>query len=671
MKKALLLILTLTIATAAHAAIGDWKIYMAYSEPQQIERVGEQLFVRASNSLYIYDKTDQSLRTFDKTTGLSDVTITNIAWNATTKRLVIVYDNSNIDLIDLDGNITNIPDLYNKSMTDDKTINGITMSGPYAYLATNFGGVKLDLSRIEISESYILGLQVTKIGIDNTHIYALTSKKQAYKGSLASNLIDKSNWALTTTYPTNIFATDTSAYNENIDLVKSLQPGGPKSNLFGFMKFKNGTLYTCSGTDWANEKPAAIQLLKDGEWNIYKDDYIAEKTGQKYWDMMCIDAYDNKLAACTRNGLYIFEDGMLKDFYNNSNSILESFSNSGNPDYVLITSVTYDNKGNLWILNSGAPTQSIIEYKADGTFKEHKQPGLMVFEDRGQMKSAQKMVGANITSDNQLWFSNSNWVHPAAFRYDIDNDKLYDYSNFVNQDMTTIANLWSVNAVVEDKTNNEFLVATDAGLLFLPQNYLNDPSNGFIQFKVPRNDGTNLADYLLTGINITCIAIDGGGRKWIGTNGAGLFVISQDKLTQVMHLEQSNSKLLSNNILSIAIDGDKGEIYIGTDKGLCSYQSDVSTPNEVMTSDNVYAYPNPVEPNYTGLITVVGLSNNSDVKILSSNGSIIAEGRSNGGTFTWDGKDSRGRRVASGIYMVATATSDGDKGTVCKIAVIN
>jgi flagellar hook assembly protein FlgD len=89
-----------------------------------------------------------------------------------------------------------------------------------------------------------------------------------------------------------------------------------------------------------------------------------------------------------------------------------------------------------------------------------------------------------------------------------------------------------------------------------------------------------------------------------------------------------------------------------------------------MHEDDVYAYPNPVEPGYTGLITVVGLSFDADVKILTSNGKLVAQGRSNGGTFTWDGCDSKGNRVASGVYMVATAMSNGDKGVVCKIAIV-
>ena len=90
-----------------------------------------------------------------------------------------------------------------------------------------------------------------------------------------------------------------------------------------------------------------------------------------------------------------------------------------------------------------------------------------------------------------------------------------------------------------------------------------------------------------------------------------------------------------------------------------------------MDSDNVWAYPNPVTPEYKGMINITGLSINSDVKITSSNGTLVAQGRSTGGSFQWDGNDLRGKRVASGVYMVNTATSDGKKGTVCKVVIVN
>ena len=85
----------------------------------------------------------------------------------------------------------------------------------------------------------------------------------------------------------------------------------------------------------------------------------------------------------------------------------------------------------------------------------------------------------------------------------------------------------------------------------------------------------------------------------------------------------------------------------------------------------MYAYPNPVRPDYTGPITITGLSQNADVRIVTSSGSLVAKGISTGGSYSWNGCDLNGRRVASGVYMVLTATSDGKKGTVCKIAIVN
>ena len=99
--------------------------------------------------------------------------------------------------------------------------------------------------------------------------------------------------------------------------------------------------------------------------------------------------------------------------------------------------------------------------------------------------------------------------------------------------------------------------------------------------------------------------------------------------------------------------------------------SDTTSTLDAMNKDVTYASPNPVKPGYTGPITVTGLTFDADVKIVTSNGVLVAEGRSNGGSFVWDGTDLKGKRVASGVYMVQTATSTGDKGTVCKIVIVN
>lgn len=239
---------------------------------------------------------------------------------------------------------------------------------------------------------------------------------------------------------------------------------------------------------------------------------------------------------------------------------------------------------------------------------------------------------------------------------------------FTNQDGTEVS-VGYVRAIAEDNKNNIW-VGTSAGPLMLEVSQITQDSPVFTQVKVPRNDGTNYADYLLSGVDITCIAIDKANRKWFGTSGNGVYLISDDNIQQLQHFTRSNSPLLSDDIESIAINTESGEVYFGTNLGLCSYQSDVNSINEEMNKDNVWAYPNPVKPDYTGIITITGLTNKADIKIVTSNGVLVNKGTSNGGIYQWDGRDLKGKMVTSGIYMVETATSDGSKGTVCKIAII-
>ena len=612
------------------AQIGTWKNYLAYSEVQQICSTGDILFVRASNGLYQYNQKDQSIYTYDKTNGLSDTNIKLIAWNRQAKRLIAVYQNSNIDLIDTNNNITNISSLYTKTTTEDKTVRSIRIDGIYAYLICGFGIVKVNMQRGEISDTYTLNHPE---------------------------------------YPTSLPEEDNSNYNKYIDIIKTLKPDGPKYNYFGFMRFYNGKLYTCNG-DYNHS--SGIQILKDNQWEIYQNEGISDVTGVSYPGAFCMDidpSDENHIFSGSRNGLYEFRNGKFVKFYNNDNSPIEAFDLK-NKEFELISGVKYDNQANLWIFNSQAPTASLIRM-INGEFEKYNKKELMKLNDAGfTNKSNGELGNSVIDSKGKMWFVNNNWVTPALYQYDMENDNIIAYETFVNQDGASFSVNDGVRCVVEDLENNMW-IGTSAGLLILERNEINNNGSTFTQVKVPRNNGTSYADYLLAGIDVLCIAIDGGNRKWIGTKSNGVYLISSDNISQIHHFTIDNSKLLSNSVMSIAINPTSGEVFFGTENGLCSYISDATETNTEMNSDNVWAYPNPVEPGYTGLITITGLSFNADIKILSSNGIVVNEGRSNGGTYVWDGCDKKGRRVASGVYMLTTATNKGEKGTVCKIAIIN
>ena len=121
--------------------------------------------------------------------------------------------------------------------------------------------------------------------------------------------------------------------------------------------------------------------------------------------------------------------------------------------------------------------------------------------------------------------------------------------------------------------------------------------------------------------------------------------------------------------MSIAINGKSGEVFIGTDKGMASYMSDATRPQETLDEKNIYAYPNPVRANYSGNISIVGLTHGCNVKIVDAAGFLINEGTSNGGQYNWNGRNQQGEKVPSGVYYVLTYDSNGDEGVATKILV--
>ena len=635
-KYVIILITTILNVQMSFGQIGTWRTYMAYSDIQQIVKADDNLFVLASNDLYQYNLTDKSITTYDKVNGLSDTYITHIAWNKKAKRLIAVYTDSNIDLLDLNGNITNISALYRKTMTEDKTIDSLTVDDVYAYLYARFGIVKVNMQRAEIADTY-------------------TKNNPEYPTSLPS--IDY-----------------TADFNTYLPVVKTLKPEGPKYNYFYESKFVNRKLFTTAGYFLSGvgdfNYPGIVQVWDGSEWQNYQEN-IDSITGYNYLDNNCIDVdptAENRTAVGGRCGLYIFENGKLTNYYNQQNSPLGGAVDGKNilgNDYTLINGLKYDSEGNLWVLNSQAKGVNLLELTKDGKWNNHYQ-SLLADNDNTAFVGLRNMF---IDSRGLLWFVNTNWNTPALFCYDMENDNLVRYDKFINQDGAQYEVTY-VYCVCEDIEGNIWM-GTNQGPFMILNNEVGQESITLQQVKVPRNDGSDYADYLLSGIPISSIAIDGGGRKWFCSNTTGAFLVSADNMTQLQHFTSENSKLLSDKITSVSIDNQTGEVFFLTDNGLCSYISDATQPNTEITKDNVYAYPNPVTPEYTGIITIVGLSLNADVKIVASNGALITEGRSNGGTFTWDGCDKKGRRVASGIYMVVTATKDGDKGTVCKIAVIN
>lgn len=651
------------------AQVGTWKNYLAYSDIQDVKRGGNTLYVLASNDLYSYNENDNSITTYDKVNGLNDCNISHIEWNSSQRKLLIVYSSYNIDILDAGGNITNVSDYYNASVSGSKDVYSIYMKDRFAYISTGFGIVKLDMRDAVISDTYNLRFRVDYCYIDGNYIYAASSTNGLYRAALTGNLLDPGQWERVGGYVSRTYSVD----QDLLAKAKTLSPGGPENNLFGFMRFYNGKLYSVAGGfsyDKDNDYAGIVQIYDKGSWTIAGHD-VDSLDDHKITDMSTIDidpTDDSHYFVAGRSGLYEFRNNRFVKSFSYDNSPLKSAATIVQPTkgYVLVFTVKFDRGGNLWVFNSQSAGAPILRYTRGGEWEEYDAAAL-----KASNMSLLMMTNAMFDRDSLLWCVNGHFIQHGVVCYQPSSKGTNLYNSFVNED-GTLLDVREVNDIEEDLEGNIW-VATSVGPLYI--NYADKTKSSeeqvFQQYKVPRNDGTDLADYLLSGVSITGIAIDGANRKWFSTLGNGVYLVSADNNTEVHHFLTNNSPLLSDNVSAVAIDKSTGEVFFATDKGLCSYVSDASQTVDKMSKDVTYAYPNPVKPGYTGPITITGLTYDADVKIVTTSGVLVAQGRSNGGSFVWDGNDLDGKRVASGVYMVQTATSNGDKGTVCKIAIVN
>lgn len=689
----ILFTLLIYISTVFHAfglAVGTWQVYPSYANLTEISPAGDVCFALASGSLFAYNNTTAETTVFNKTTGLAGIDISHIAWSQQAKRLVVAYGDGNIDLVSASGDITNVPGLYLSETVSDKTVSHIYIDRQFAYMSIGVGVMKLDAKKGVIADTYQLGFAVDHSYIKDGYLYAVSKAQGTWRGLLTDNLLDKNRWqrvggyAALTDDRLNVRDASTGLWWTRNDAgllacyilaadgtrtykTEGVLPEGPASNHFYRLYMHGGKLYSVAGF-WAQENnagyPGEVHVWNGLNWSEFEQP-TSQMIGHDYIDLLCMDFDPKKeghVMVGAKGGVYEFQDGKFIKHYGRQNSVLESGVNSDN--YTIVSTLKYADNGDLWVLNSMVDNPIWKIEHGSGNWVNYPHPEMSTPAKYNLVSLLQSRNNKNI-----MWFANNYYTENRLYAYDFVNDKLVGHGpNFTNEDGTVITPIM-VYALAEDLDGNVW-IASSNGPFYISSADAIAGNDAFIQHKVPRNDGTNLADYLLSDVKTRCIAVDGANRKWMGTEN-GVFLISSDCNTLLQHFTTENSPLPSNTVYDICIDNNSNIVYFATERGLCSYASDATQPSEEMTKDNVYAYPNPVTPEYTGKITIVGLSFNADVKIVTSNGVLVNQGRSTGGSYQWDGRDLKGKRVASGVYMVQAATETGDKGVVCRIAVVN
>ncbi len=186
-----------------------------------------------------------------------------------------------------------------------------------------------------------------------------------------------------------------------------------------------------------------------------------------------------------------------------------------------------------------------------------------------------------------------------------------------------------IYALAED-LDGEIWIGTAAGpcVIYLPSIVFDDENENPVASQILiEQDGNN--QLLLETEVIESICIDGGNRKWLGTQNSGAYLLSADGIDQVVHFTESNSPLLSNQITDIAINHRNGEVLIGTQRGMMGWRSDASNFRSEITDLRIY--PNPVLPDFEGWVTIDGLAYESTIHVTTLSGRTVAELRSEGG----------------------------------------
>ncbi len=355
-------------------------------------------------------------------------------------------------------------------------------------------------------------------------------------------------------------------------------------------------------------------------------------------------------------GLVEFTDQAMTTVYNQYNS---SLANKENSTKVQIGGICFDKDNNMWVTNSGVNT-AINVLTNEGVW--------IAFNFSGLVNNNE--VGAIVVDDfNQKWavLPRNNGI----LVFD-DNNTISNISDDKSKKITSSlgnGNLPSNNvfSIAKDR-DGEIWVGTDKGItvFYSPDNVFSG-SNFDSQHILVNQGGYNQP--LLESETVTSIAVDGSNRKWLGTQRTGVFLMSADGSTELLHFTEDNSPLLSNTINNIVINQENGEVFFGTDKGIISFKYTSTEGGE--TFSDVYAYPNPVRENYYGTIAIKGLVENADVKITDISGTLVFKTVAEGGQAIWTGNNFEGERAHTGVYLVFSSNADGTETLVTKILFIN
>ena len=441
-----------------------------------------------------------------------------------------------------------------------------------------------------------------------------------------------------------------------------IYPKGPSSTNATSLTAFDGELWVATGKgDIINRD--GVFSFKENEWTTISeiaDKRIEPALNQSVHDIVHISVNpQNKsqvYASSWGRGLVEITDNVVTNIFSEKDIPIIAYIS---PDYysVVVTATAFDKDNNLWVVNAGS-TNHLVVIKSDKTTAFFSSSTPLVEHTNGSILI------------NQL---NHKWVLINGGIYVLDDNGTID-NPLDDREVKLIAAEGAgglpsgeIFSFAED-LDGAIWVGTDKGIavFYNPATVFDEKGFDAQQIKIQQD---SYVQNLLEAETVTAIAVDDANRKWFGTDKGGVFLMSADGTEEILAFNTSNSPLFSNTIMSIAINHKNGEVFFGTDKGLISYKSDATEGLDEYKK--VYAYPNPVQPNYEGVIAIKGLVKNVDVRITDIAGILVYQTKALGGQATWNGKNMKGEKAQTGVYLVFCSNDDGGKTIVTKILILN
>ena len=432
----------------------------------------------------------------------------------------------------------------------------------------------------------------------------------------------------------------------------------PQDIILGEMTPRNNVLYATAGSvnsSWNYQyNRSGIFKLENGGWSAINQFTYPQLDTLLDFLTITIDPRDNTIWAGSFGGGLVHLDNTSSPKIFKQNSPIGP--TVGDPASYRVAGLAFDNENNLWVTNFGS-TRQLHVLKPDNTWQSFTAPynlyenalAQIIIDDDGN-KWMQAPLGNGL-----IVFNEGSFTNPSDDKW-----RLYRAG-------AGLGGLPSNEVLCIAKDKSGFIwVGTDNGIAIVqcPQEAFSSSCEAIL----PIIKEGAFANFLFKGQEVRSIAIDGADRKWVAT-ASGVWLISRDGDKVLANYTEQNSPLLSNDIKRITINGQTGEVFFATAKGLISYRGSATAHEE--TKNNVLVYPNPVPPNFSGTIGIRGVPENTVVKITEANGRLVYQTRSLGGQAIWNGKDYKGAKVASGVYLVLTVDERREEKVVAKIVIVN